>query len=316
MRAIVVLLIALVGSKALYTNKYQMDYSERRNIMQIMTEVESKLKSGHASETVNGVLDGFKDAVNQEQAIHDEVYQKQKNECDSEIGYRKTEVEDATNTLRDANLQIRGCTMQQGKTQSALASTGDNLIQNNQHLDLINDVRRQETANFNKAAVSFNDAINAIDDCIDLAGTFATGGGSFVQVAKMTARLAKHAVKLGKSSAYKAAMGALVQLTQEDSSTSDVERLVQLLATLRTNLENAWNEFGSDNENSLAAFNEQKERITDNVKRLETQEQKLEFQLEELTGCIATQVSHPNPSFLRQLSPRPPPTSSKETSNS
>lgn len=45
---------------------------------------------------------------------------------------------------------------------------------------MINDVRREETANFNKAAVSFNDAINAIDDCIDLAGTFANGGGSFV----------------------------------------------------------------------------------------------------------------------------------------
>lgn len=31
-----------------------------------MTEVESKLKSGHAHDTINGVLDGFKNSVNEE----------------------------------------------------------------------------------------------------------------------------------------------------------------------------------------------------------------------------------------------------------
>lgn len=75
---------------------------------------------------------------------------------------------------------------------------------------MISDIRREETANFNKNAVTFNDAVNAIDDCIDLAGEFATGGGSFIEIAKMSGKLVKHAVKLGKSATYKAAMGALI----------------------------------------------------------------------------------------------------------
>lgn len=76
-------------------------------------------------------------------------------------------------------------------------------------MTLINDVRREETANFNKAAVTFNDAVNGIDDCIDMASSFATGSGSFIEMAKMTGKLVKHAVKLGKAPAYKAVMGAL-----------------------------------------------------------------------------------------------------------
>jgi hypothetical protein len=38
---------------------------------------------------------------------------------------------------------------------------------------LINDVRREETANFNKDAVTFNDAVNAIDDSLDIAAKLA-----------------------------------------------------------------------------------------------------------------------------------------------
>lgn len=72
---------------------------------------------------------------------------------------------------------------------------------------MINDVRRDETANFNKAAVTFNDAVNAIDDCVDIAANFETG--SFIEIARMSGKLVKHAVKLGKSVAYKSVMGAL-----------------------------------------------------------------------------------------------------------
>jgi hypothetical protein len=62
-------------------------------------------------------------------------------------------------------------------------------------LDIINEVRRLETVQFNKAAVTFNDAVNAIDDAVDLAATFSTGG-SFIEVAKLTGRFAQHAIKL------------------------------------------------------------------------------------------------------------------------
>jgi len=72
--------------------------------MQVMLEVENKLKTGDALDTIGNVLQGFKDAVNQEQVGHDDVYGAQKSECEAEEAYRRSEVGDATATLRSANL--------------------------------------------------------------------------------------------------------------------------------------------------------------------------------------------------------------------
>jgi chaperonin cofactor prefoldin len=59
------------------------------------------------------------------------------------------------------------------------------------------------------------------------------------------------------------------------------------LGTLRTNLENAWNDFSTENSSGLQAFNDQKERYNGNIGRLEKLETRLTNQLEELAGCIA-----------------------------
>lgn len=40
---------------------------------------------------------------------------------------------------------------------------------------MINSARKEDTQSYNRAAVSFNDAINAIDDSIDLATALAKG---------------------------------------------------------------------------------------------------------------------------------------------
>jgi hypothetical protein len=67
MRAVAILLIALVlGSNASLVTKYPIEYSNRRSIMSVMVEVESKIKSGGPLDTVNGVLNEFKAAVNEE----------------------------------------------------------------------------------------------------------------------------------------------------------------------------------------------------------------------------------------------------------
>lgn len=56
------------------------------------------------------------------------------------------------------------------------------------HIGLINDARKGDTQTYNRGAVVFNDAINAIDDSIDLVAEFKNGGSSFVQVAEITTK--------------------------------------------------------------------------------------------------------------------------------
>ena len=204
--------------------------------------------------------------------------------------YRRTEVLDATNTLRGANQQLRGCQLAKDKSQGQLGFTEQILIQNRQHLTLINDVRREETVTFNKAAVTFNDAVNAIDDALDVCARFAKGG-AFIEFGTVAGKLLKHAVALGKTQEYKAVMNALIQVTQEEANESAVERLASLLQTLRNAVTSTFDAYTEENSNSLAAFNDQKERIVSNVNRMEAQEARLQRKIEDLSGCVATQTA-------------------------
>jgi hypothetical protein len=145
MKAIVALLLVFALANASYSSKYPLDFTKRRSMMQVMVEVENRLKNGGPIETINNVLAGFKEAVNQEQVNHDDVYSAQKAEFDAEIAYRQTEVSDANDTLRTANQQIGTATRLRAKAQSQLAAASENLIQNRQHLVIINDVIRDET---------------------------------------------------------------------------------------------------------------------------------------------------------------------------
>ena len=65
-----------------------------------MLQVEASIKAGNPFETVLGLLNKFKDAVNREQLAHDDLYAAQKRECDGEIEFRVREVSDATVVLR------------------------------------------------------------------------------------------------------------------------------------------------------------------------------------------------------------------------
>jgi chromosome segregation ATPase len=263
--------------------------------MSVMLEVEAKLKAGGPVETIAAVLQGFKDAVNQEQVNHDDVYAAQKAECESEIAYRNTEVGDANDVLRNANKQIATATRLRNKAQAQLQAASDSLIQNRQHFTIINDVIRDETASYNKNAVSYNDAINAIDDAIDLAGKLAEGGsGSFLEVARTSGQFLKHAVTLKMVVEYRAVLSAFAQITQDDDEDVDVgavERLIQLLNTLKQHIQDEWVSYGEEHNDSLASYNDQKDRISGNIARLEAQEHNLEEAIENYNNTIASQTA-------------------------
>ncbi|KAM3144936.1 hypothetical protein pb186bvf_002941 [Paramecium bursaria] len=286
---VIALLVVLAVANASLASKYPLQYGGKRSIMNIMMEVENKLKSGGPLETVNGVLNGFKNAVGQEQAQHDEVYQLQAAECASEITYRSGEVQEASNILRAANGILKTSNILIGKTQATLAAIGDILTQTRQHIGIINDVRKEEAQTYNRAAVTFNDAINAIDDSLDLVA--AAGKASFVQIAELSTRLLKSAIALKKTKSFMAPMAVLAQLSQEEGDSGAIERLGQLLTTLRAEVEAAWTAYGEQNAVSQQQFNAQKETFTNQVTRLEAVEAKLSNKLENLQGVVSVQTA-------------------------
>lgn len=95
------------------------------------------------------------------------------------------------------------------------------------------------------------------------------------------------------TSEYRAVIAAFAQVTQdeEEADQSAVERLVGLLNTLRERIVAEWAQFGEEHNDSVAAYNDQKERIAGNIERLEKQEETLTTAIENFTNTIAVQTA-------------------------
>ncbi|CAD8204697.1 unnamed protein product [Paramecium octaurelia] len=285
------ILVVLAISNATMMSKHPLQYGGKRSIMNIMVEVENKIKAHSPLDSIKGVLNSFKSAVAEEQSGHDDVYNAQKTECDSEIAYRRAEVEDANGTLKIANGILKTATILLKKTQATLGETENILNTVSLHITLINDARKEDTQSYNRGAVTFNDAINAIDDSIDLATALAKGQASLVQVAEMTTKLMKSAIATKMNKAFMQAIGALAQITQEEDSTGAAERLVQLLQTLRSNVEEAWASYTAENTTALGLFAQQKDLYLASQTRLDDAKTHLSSKAENLQGTISTQTA-------------------------
>lgn len=86
MKASVLLVFCLLAAVAL--SKHGFDYSKKRSIMNVMLEVETKLKTKAPIDAILNILRDFRDAVNVEQVNHDEIYTSQQAECESENHFR------------------------------------------------------------------------------------------------------------------------------------------------------------------------------------------------------------------------------------
>lgn len=105
---------------------------------------------------------------------------------------------------------------------------------NEQHLALIQEVRKTEQEVFNKMAVVFTDALRAIDQSVYLAKKFASGDASLIELSDTTGAMMQHAVSLKRTGSYAAVLASFARLSlAEQVNSADVERLIQLLQTLR-----------------------------------------------------------------------------------
>lgn len=87
--------------------------------------MEAKLAAGSPFDTVNQMLQDFKNSVTSEQIAHDDLYQRQKNECDSEISFRNGQIQEASKILSVATNQLNLCTFQRTKAQAEHGMTAD-----------------------------------------------------------------------------------------------------------------------------------------------------------------------------------------------
>ncbi|CAK64096.1 unnamed protein product (macronuclear) [Paramecium tetraurelia] len=289
---IALMLVAVTLVSASSISPYsKLNYSKQRSISAVLTEVEAKLQNNSPLNSILNVLKQFKDAVNVEQVNHDEIYHLQDNECYSEFDFRSKEVEDASNVVRDSTAHLNVCKTSKIRTTNQQDVNQQQLFTYQEHLTLILATAESEQGYFKKRGRDYEDSLHAIDEALDILSGIANGKRSFAELSSVSKSMLQTSFNIQKTFNYAPIFYAFSQLASQQDlvDPSQIERVEQLLLQLRESIHDTYNEFTASNAASVAAFNDQKDRINSILNRLANQEERLQDKLDHLNQCIGTQ---------------------------
>ncbi|CAD8154258.1 unnamed protein product [Paramecium pentaurelia] len=289
---IALILIAITLVSATSISPYsKLNYSKQRSMTAVLAEVESKIQANSPLDAVLNVLKQFKEAVNVEQVNHDQIFNIEYSECDSEFEFRNKEVEDASNIVRDSTSQLNVCKTSKIRTTNQQEVNQQQLFTYQEHLTLILTTAENEQGYFKKRGRDYEDSLHAIDEALDILSGIANGKRSFAELSSVSKSMLQTSFNIQQTINYAPIFYAFTQLASQQDlvDPSQIERVEQLLLQLRENVHDTYNEFTTSNAAAVAAFNDQKDRINIILNRLSNQEERLQDKLDHLNQCIGTQ---------------------------
>lgn len=287
------LLVLIVGASATSLfEKYPLNFSSKRSIMTLLTQVEAKLKSGGPLDAITRLLEDFVTEVTEEQVQHDQLFASQQKECADEFGFRESEIQQANAALAEAQETLDGCNSQQVRAQQDLQTTRKQLAEDRNFLALIEDTRRREAYQFETSTNVYQTVTRAVDEALVILEEIWSGESSFAQLSKHMNSLLKSSVKVRKVHFLSGVMAAMSQLASKDLQADEalLEKVKTLLTNFREKVETAFREAAAVEEAAIAEYNEDKSRLTASISSLETQQEGLENELRQLEKCIITQT--------------------------
>ncbi|CAD8080856.1 unnamed protein product [Paramecium primaurelia] len=289
MKLIATLLVVLVCVSAAPRNPF--DYSKKRSLTAVMAEVEAKLKNKSPLDAILNVLRDFRDAVNTEQVNHDEIYNTQQAECASEHEFRSRQVQDAQTVLRDSTAALNVCSTSKIRTTNIQEVNQQQYQSAQEHMATVLNAAETEAGYFKRRGRDYEDALHAIDEAQDILASIYSGSGSFAEISRVSKSMLQTAFNINETAKFAPIFYAFAQLAAQEGQLDEsaLERVAQLLDTLRSNIQEAYNDYAASNASSVAAFNDQKERLGQTIARLEAQNERLSEKLTNLVQCIGTQ---------------------------
>merc|ERR1712109_133246 len=105
------LFLALVMVTTAYTmnNKFDINFSSKRNLHSVLTEVKAKLESGAPLSDIMDLLKEIADEIKAEQKNVNEIAKKQAEECATEVKFREKEVADGKSANQAATSAKSTC---------------------------------------------------------------------------------------------------------------------------------------------------------------------------------------------------------------
>jgi predicted nucleic acid-binding Zn-ribbon protein len=294
MRTAALFLIVLIvcGNATSLFDKYPMNFSPKRSIMTLLTQVEAKLKAGGPLDAITRMLDEFVTEVTEEQVQHDELYATQQRECADEFSFRESEIAQASSALSEAQETLDGCNSQKVRAEQDYEVTKRQLAENRNFLALVEDTRIREAYAFETKRGVYDVTGRAIEEALTILEEIWAGEASFLQLTKHVNGMLKNAVKIRKVHHLTGLMSALAQLAAKDTQADEalLERVKTLLNNYRDKIEQEFQEAAAAEQAAIEAYNEDKNRLVTTIDHLTNQKQGLEEELQELEKCIVVQT--------------------------
>lgn len=288
----IVAIIACASATSLFT-QFPMDFSKRRSILAVLTQVETQLKMGGPLDAITKALDDFATAIDEEQATHDALKEKQDVECEDEFKLREQAVAEAEGALKEAQETLDGCKAQKTRAEGDLAITKKQLAENKQFLINAQNTRNKEHYAFETLQGKHEQVVAAIDAAIQYINDFAAAeqkGQSFVQLTKHANKILVMAVQLQTVHHMGPALSALSQLgSMEENDDAFIEELKNIFRKFRQNSVEEFEARQQAEAESQKAFDEEKARLESIIEHLTAQQANLEQEISELNKCVMVQ---------------------------
>lgn len=273
--------------------KYPINYSSKRNIFKVLAEVRSKIQAGGAFSSVIQLLDDLRSEILSEQSTHDAVAKEQDNECNTEIEFRSKEISDANNALSEGKAQLTSCQDSLSRAQTELANNVLNQQNINEQKEEIESLRKDENAVYLQRVKDHEEAVETIDVALELLDEIFSGEESLVQLSKLSTKMLKNSIKIKSTKDYAAVISVLAQIASQKvvlADTVTLEKVRQLLTTLKNNIESSLADYLSREKSSVEDFNERMENIENSLTELSETEASLREQINSFENCVAIQT--------------------------
>ena len=290
-----IFLIMLIASSMAVSlfKRYPINYTPKRNLFKVLSEVRSKIAEGGSMSAVIKLLDDLKSEVQNEQTSHDAVASQQQASCQQELDFRAKEISDADDALTSANSQLTSC---QDSLTRAQTDLSNNLLTQQDLTDQKSQLvayRADEESAYLERVQDHNNAVDAVDVALDLLDEIFSGEESFVQLSTLSGKMLKHAIKLRATKHYAPVVSVFAQMAAKKvlADSASLEKVRQLLQNLRTNIETSLSDYQSQESTSVDVYNQRISDMDASLTELASTETSLREQIESLENCVASQTA-------------------------
>lgn len=287
------LLILLLNSSISMSlfHKYPLNYSSKRNLFKVLSEVRSKIESGGALSSVLQLLTDLKTEVQNEQSSHDSVAKEQQFQCETELSFRAKEISDANTALSSANSQLTSCKNSLVRAQADLSNNVLSQQSLTEQKTQMISLREQEKNTYLQRVQDHQEALDSIEIALDLLDEIFSGEESFVQLSTLSTKMLKNAIKIKATRQYAAIISIFAQIAGRKVAADSValEKVRQLLESLKENVENSLGSYQTEESEAVEAYEQRLEDLDQSFEELQDTEALLREQIDSFENCVAIQ---------------------------